>query len=64
MTATNEKLKCDGLNYVPQPFWANWYLADIHSAMTPNILHQLYQGVAKHLIGSLQNLIGNTELDA
>jgi len=64
MAKTDEWLKRDGFNYVPEPFWADWYLADIHSAITPDILHQLYQGDLEHLIGWLRNLIGDTELDA
>ena len=60
----NDRLKRDGLNYILNPFWEDWYLANIHSAMTPDILHQLYQGVAEHLIGWLRNLIGDVELDA
>jgi hypothetical protein len=60
----NAKLKSKGLNYLPHPFWENWYLSDIHLAMTPDILHQLYQGVVEHLIGWLQKLIGDAKLDA
>lgn len=61
---TNAKLKQHGLNDVPNPFWKDWYLADIHSAITPDILHQLYQGVIKHLVVWLRNLMGDAELDA
>ena len=65
MAKTDEQLKCDGFNYVPEPFWADWYLADIHSViMMPDILHQLYQGFLENLIGWLWNFIGDTELDA
>jgi len=63
-TRMNAKLKSEGLNYIPHPFWENWYLSDIHLAMTPDILHQLYQGVVEHLIGWLRKLIGDAELDA
>ena len=63
-TSMNAKLKSEGLNYIPHPFWANWYLSDIHLAITPDILHQLYQGVVKHLNGWLRKLIGDAELDA
>jgi hypothetical protein len=59
MMKTNTKLKRDGLKYIPEPFWADWYLVYIHSAITPDILHQLYQGIVKHLIGWLRNLIGD-----
>jgi hypothetical protein len=63
-TRMNAKLKSEGLNYIPHPFWENWYLSDIHLAITPDILHQLYQGVVEHLISWLRKLIGDTELDA
>ena len=63
-TSMNAKLKSEGLNYIPHPFWENWYLSDIHLAITPDILHQLYQGVVEHLIGWLRKLIGDAKLDA
>jgi hypothetical protein len=60
----NAKLKSEGLNFIPHPFWENWYLSDIHLAITPDILHQLYQGVVEHLIGWLRKLIGDAKLEA
>ncbi|KAJ3792209.1 hypothetical protein GGU11DRAFT_819093 [Lentinula aff. detonsa] len=33
-----------------EPFWVEFPLVDIHCCITPDILHQLYQGVLKHLI--------------
>ncbi|PPQ84929.1 hypothetical protein CVT24_000245 [Panaeolus cyanescens] len=33
-----------------KPFWVDFPHCDIHEAMTPDVLHQLYQGVLKHLI--------------
>ncbi|KAF8573203.1 hypothetical protein K439DRAFT_1625236 [Ramaria rubella] len=38
--------------------------ADIHKALTPDILHQLYQGLVKYLIGWLEKIVGPTDLDA
>ncbi|KAF9032597.1 hypothetical protein BJ165DRAFT_1357787 [Panaeolus papilionaceus] len=35
---------------VETPFWKDLPLCEIHRAITPDILHQLYQGVFKHLI--------------
>jgi Plavaka transposase len=48
---------------VYKPFWADLPLADIHTATTPDVLHQLYQGVLKHLISWCQDLFSKEELD-
>lgn len=48
---------------VPKPFWADFPQANIHLAMTPDILHQLYQGMVKHVIGWLQIIVSKVELD-
>ncbi|EPT00492.1 hypothetical protein FOMPIDRAFT_62712 [Fomitopsis schrenkii] len=44
---------CQNLNvsgYIVDPFWKDHILADIHLSITPDILHQLYQGVFKHVL--------------
>lgn len=63
-TKTENVLKPLGLNDVPEPFWRDLAHTNIHSAITPDILHQLYQGLVKHLVSWATNLIGATELDA
>jgi len=45
------------------PFWADFPLCDIHAAITPDVLHQLYQGVFKHLLSWCQRLLSKTEFD-
>jgi hypothetical protein len=45
------------------PFWADFPLANIHSSMTPDVLHQLYQGVLKHLISWCQAMMTEEEMD-
>lgn len=45
------------------PFWEDMPHSDIHLAITPDVLHQLYQGVFKHLIGWCQELVTEEELD-
>lgn len=45
------------------PFWSGFPLCDIHLAITPDILHQLYQGVFKHLVRWCRTLLTDRELD-
>lgn len=63
-TKIEEVLKLHGLNDVPEPFWRDFAHTEIHRAITPDILHQLYQGLVKHLVSWITNLVGATELDA
>lgn len=46
------------------PFWKDFPFTDIHRITTPDVLHQLYQGVLKHLVGWAQQVVGKDELDA
>ncbi|KZV98523.1 hypothetical protein EXIGLDRAFT_832092 [Exidia glandulosa HHB12029] len=63
MSAIDDFLQPFGLNYVPKPFWADWEHADIHRAIAPDILHQLYQGMVKHLTAWARHVVGDDELD-
>ncbi|KAJ3781293.1 hypothetical protein GGU10DRAFT_397449 [Lentinula aff. detonsa] len=49
---------------VQHPFWEDLPYTDIFCAITSNILHQLYQGVMKHLIQWLKTIVGAEEIDA
>jgi hypothetical protein len=54
-----------GLNNIPDPFWKSWAHANIHEAMSSDVLHQLVQGMGKHLIEWLIGLVEDEdELDA
>lgn len=58
---------CQELNvsgYVVRPFWRDLPYTDIHSCITPDVLHQLYQGVFKHIIEWASELVDERELDA
>ncbi|KIY70442.1 hypothetical protein CYLTODRAFT_451745 [Cylindrobasidium torrendii FP15055 ss-10] len=48
---------------VTEPFWKDLPFTDIHLAQTPDVLHQLYQGVLKHIIDWCQQLMTKEELD-
>jgi hypothetical protein len=46
-----------------EPFWKGFPYCDIHRAITPDVLHQLYQGVFKHLVGWCQTILTPQQLD-
>lgn len=48
---------------VTRPFWEGFPLCDIHSAITPDVLHQLYQGIVKYLVLWCTSLMDENELD-
>ncbi|KAJ3727562.1 hypothetical protein C8R42DRAFT_638742 [Lentinula raphanica] len=50
-----------GGNY--DPFWLGFPVTNIHRCIAPDVLHQMYQGVLKYLIGWVQRIIGEEELD-
>ncbi len=45
------------------PFWQDMPYTDIHHTITPDILHQLYQGIFKHAVGWCQTVLGEKQLD-
>ncbi|KAI0703890.1 hypothetical protein C8T65DRAFT_810535 [Cerioporus squamosus] len=53
-----------GIKPLAEPFWKDLPYTHIHYAITPDILHQLYQGVVKHLLGWIQEAYGDDEIDA
>ncbi|KAI0762223.1 hypothetical protein C8Q74DRAFT_135973 [Fomes fomentarius] len=53
-----------GIKPLFHPFWEALPYTNIFLSVTPDILHQLYQGVVKHLLAWLQDAYGATEIDA
>ena len=53
-----------GLKPVFHPFWESFPLTNIFISITPDILHQLLQGVMKHLIAWLTTAFGPAVFDA
>ena len=52
-----------GIKLVINPFWKFLPYANIHQSITLDVLHQLHQGVTKHLISWLQSAFSTLELD-
>lgn len=53
-----------GIKAVQEPFWQNLPFVNIYNSITPNILHQLYQGVLKHVVAWIRSAVGDAEIDA
>ena len=62
---TNFHAACRSASLKPtyHPFWQHLPFTDIFLSITPDILHQIHQGIAKHLIGWLKK-IRSEEIDA
>ncbi|KAI9434821.1 hypothetical protein H4582DRAFT_2174356 [Lactarius indigo] len=52
-----------GLKPVFHPFWEALPLTDIFVSITPDILHQMLQGVMKHLVAWLTGAFGPAQID-
>ncbi|KAI0716908.1 hypothetical protein C8Q76DRAFT_795145 [Earliella scabrosa] len=63
-TAFARACRSVGIKPVRHPFWENLPYVDIFRSITPDILHQLYQGVIKHVLSWLKQAYGPEELDA
>jgi len=59
-----ECMSHDVSGFVHKPFWHGFPYTNIHDSITPDVLHQLYQGVFKHLVSWCQISMKKEELDA
>jgi hypothetical protein len=53
-----------GIKPVYHPLWGGLPYTNVFQAISPDILHQLSQGMAKHLISWLKKFCGEAEIDA
>lgn len=53
-----------GIKPIQHPFWQGLPYTNIYYSITPDILHQLYQGIIKHLLSWLRCVIPDRELNA
>ncbi|KAG2069256.1 hypothetical protein BDR04DRAFT_1128943 [Suillus decipiens] len=64
MTAFQQQCRLQGISgAVTCPFWDGFPLCNIHFSITPDVLHQLYQGIIKYLIMWCTSLMEEQELD-
>ncbi|KAG2364920.1 hypothetical protein BDR07DRAFT_1374653 [Suillus spraguei] len=53
-----------GIKPIIHPYWEGLPFVNIFESITPDILHQLYQGLVKHLLAWLSEACGSAEIDA
>ncbi|KII85168.1 hypothetical protein PLICRDRAFT_116589 [Plicaturopsis crispa FD-325 SS-3] len=53
-----------GIKPIFHPFWENLPYTNIFQSITPDILHQIYQGIITHLISWVTAAVGAAEIDA
>ncbi|KAJ7868024.1 hypothetical protein B0H14DRAFT_3586641 [Mycena olivaceomarginata] len=63
-TAYAAACKDAGIKPIYHPFWEGLPYTNIFQAISPDVLHQLYQGIVKHLIAFLTEVVGEAEIDA
>ncbi|KAI0063046.1 hypothetical protein BV25DRAFT_1802716 [Artomyces pyxidatus] len=59
-----EVCQAAGIKPVVHSFWEDLPYTNIFTSITPDILHQMYQGMVKHLISWVTSAFGAEEIDA
>ena len=62
--AFNCACRAVGMKPVFHPFWETLLLTDIFLSITPDILHQMLQGMVKHLVAWLEEIFGAAAINA
>ncbi|GJE84945.1 Plavaka transposase-domain containing protein [Phanerochaete sordida] len=60
----SRKCKAVGIKPIYKPFWESLPYSDVFLSIAPDILHQLLQGVVKHLVSWLKDVYDEDEIDA
>lgn len=60
----HEACKEAGIKPVFEPFWEKLPYSNVFQSITPDILHQLYQGILKHIKSWVISAYGSIEIDA
>lgn len=53
-----------GIKPIVHPFWEGLPYANIYHSIAPDVLHQLHQGVIKHLLSWLNGAFGEADINA
>lgn len=61
--ACNDYLAAHGVKPINHPWWLGVKHCNIHLATTPDMLHQIWQGVIKRLTDWLISILGRREFD-
>lgn len=66
LSRTEYTAACKGVHLKPtyRPFWENLPYSNVFTSITPDILHQLLQGVVKHLVSWIKEAYDEDEIDA
>ena len=62
--AYRKNCKAAGIKPVKHPFWQKLKGTNIFESITSDVLHQLYQGVIKHVVNWIKSIFGASEIDA